>query len=242
MADYYTTLQVPKNACQADIKKAYRKLALKWHPDKNPRNADEANKRFREISEAYEVLSDDKKRKIYDRYGREGLMGHHDKRQRRSGSDFNIFEGFPFTFRDPEDVFKEFFGGFSFGDLFKEFDADFEEVGPSWHQQTGRRSSHTNRNRDISQTPFGLGIFDDLLSNNNGAFSSFSTYKSTISGSNGANNVNSVSTTTATKIINGKKITTKRINENGKETIYSYENDVLVSKCINGVPQSIDYR
>lgn len=60
MVDYYKVLEVNKNATTADIKKAYRKLALKWHPDKNPENQDEANRKFKEISEAYEILSDGK--------------------------------------------------------------------------------------------------------------------------------------------------------------------------------------
>lgn len=64
MVDYYKILEVSRSATVADIKKAYRRLALKWHPDKNPDNQDEANKKFKEISEAYEVLSDEKKRKV----------------------------------------------------------------------------------------------------------------------------------------------------------------------------------
>lgn len=109
----------------------YRKLALRWHPDKNPDNQQEATVKFRELSEAYEVLIDDKKRKIYDQYGKEGLLnagrssgtGHHRSRggDAHHGAAFAGFDsffgapfgfGFPgpgFAFRDPEEVFKEFF-------------------------------------------------------------------------------------------------------------------------------------
>ncbi|KAG5187864.1 heat shock protein 40 like protein [Tribonema minus] len=71
--DFYKTLGVKKNASEKDIKKAYRKMAIKWHPDKNPDNQEKASKKFAEIAAAYEVLSDADKRKIYDQYGEEGL-------------------------------------------------------------------------------------------------------------------------------------------------------------------------
>jgi len=70
--DYYQILGCPKSADEAALKKAYRKLAVKWHPDKNPGN-EEATKNFQKISEAYAVLSDDKKRKVYDQYGLDGV-------------------------------------------------------------------------------------------------------------------------------------------------------------------------
>lgn len=68
--DYYKTLGISKGATEEDIKKAYKKQALKWHPDKN--KSPSAEDKFKEIAEAYEVLSDPKKRDIYDQYGEEG--------------------------------------------------------------------------------------------------------------------------------------------------------------------------
>ncbi len=74
MADYYETLEVQRDATPEEIKKAYRQKALKYHPDKNPGDK-EAESRFKEISEAYEVLSDEKKRQIYDRHGKDAVQG-----------------------------------------------------------------------------------------------------------------------------------------------------------------------
>lgn len=74
MTDYYAVLGITKGASQDEIKKAYRKGALKYHPDKNPGDS-AAEKKFKEISEAYEVLSDEKKRQIYDQYGADALKG-----------------------------------------------------------------------------------------------------------------------------------------------------------------------
>lgn len=74
MSDYYTVLGVGRTATQDEIKKAYRKNALKFHPDRNQGDAS-AEKKFKEISEAYEVLSDEKKRQIYDQYGADALRG-----------------------------------------------------------------------------------------------------------------------------------------------------------------------
>ncbi|XP_072820152.1 dnaJ homolog subfamily B member 6 isoform X3 [Vicugna pacos] len=106
MVDYYEVLGVQRHASAEDIKKAYRKLALKWHPDKNPENKEEAERKFKQVAEAYEVLSDAKKRDIYDRYGKEGLNG-----GGGGGSHFDSPFEFGFTFRNPEEVFREFFGG-----------------------------------------------------------------------------------------------------------------------------------
>ncbi|CAN1188011.1 DnaJ protein ERDJ3B [Linum perenne] len=91
---YYDVLQVTKGASDDQIKRAYRKLALKYHPDKNQGN-EEANKRFTEISNAYEVLSDAEKRKIYDAYGEEGIRQHTASGGGGGGMNIqNIFEQF----------------------------------------------------------------------------------------------------------------------------------------------------
>ncbi|KAF5890908.1 E3 ubiquitin-protein ligase TRIM39-like isoform X1, partial [Clarias magur] len=103
-------------ATKAEVLPWYRKLALKWHPDKNPDNKEEAERRFKEISEAYEVLSDEDKRSLYDRYGKDALSGGGG----RGGHYDNHFGGV-FTFRNPEDVFREFFGGRDpFADFFRD--------------------------------------------------------------------------------------------------------------------------
>ncbi len=72
--DYYETLGVSKNASEEEIKRAYRRMAMKYHPDKNPGNK-EAEAKFKECAEAYEVLSDAEKRRRYDQFGHEGLRG-----------------------------------------------------------------------------------------------------------------------------------------------------------------------
>ena len=73
--DYYEVLGVSKDASEADIKKAFRKLAVKYHPDKNRDNPEEAEKKFKEINEAYSILSDKTKRAQYDRFGPDAFQG-----------------------------------------------------------------------------------------------------------------------------------------------------------------------
>lgn len=95
--DYYDVLGLKKDCSGDDIKKAFRKLAVKHHPDKNPDNKEEATEKFKELSEAYEILSDEDKRKKYDKYGFEGA---------------NMKDSFSFAHAD--DIFKHFFGDYGF--------------------------------------------------------------------------------------------------------------------------------
>ncbi|KAJ4971402.1 hypothetical protein NE237_004501 [Protea cynaroides] len=118
--DYYKILQVDRSAKEDDLKKAYRKLAMKWHPDKNPKNKKEAEAKFKQISEAYDVLSDPQKRAVYDQYGEEGLKGQfpppgaggfsgmHDGAYAGTGGGGPTM--FRFNPRNADDIFSEFFG------------------------------------------------------------------------------------------------------------------------------------
>ena len=122
--DYYEVLGVNKNATDDEIKKAYRKLAKKYHPDANPDNKEEAEAKFKEVNEAYEVLSDPKKRQMYDQFGTVDPQGFGGgaggpfgggNYYSYSSSGFNGFNGFDgfADFGDLGDIFSSFFGGSS---------------------------------------------------------------------------------------------------------------------------------
>ncbi|XP_059583551.1 dnaJ homolog subfamily B member 2 isoform X2 [Alligator mississippiensis] len=208
MVEYYELLGIPRSASADDIKKAYRRAALRWHPDKNPEEKDFAERRFKEIAEAYEVLSDQQKRDVYDRYGKEGLMG---AGAGGPQADVGVPE-FPFTFRSAYDVFREFFGG---RDPFAEF---FDDVLPF------------SEMRGPSSRPPGPGHFFS-------PFPASSDFFSSSFGSDAGVGFRSVSTSTT--FVNGRRITTKRIVENGQERVEVEEDGELKSIHINGVPDDL---
>jgi curved DNA-binding protein len=108
MSDYYKILEVDKNASEADIKKSYRKLALKYHPDRNPGDK-AAEDKFKKISEAYAVLSDTQKKKQYDTFGDSRFHQQYSQEDIFRGADFgNIFKDAGF---DASDIFGRIFGG-----------------------------------------------------------------------------------------------------------------------------------
>jgi len=304
MVGYYSLLNVDKGAAAADIKKAYRKLALKWHPDKNPNNPEDATKRFKEISEAYEVLSDEKKRRLYDKYGKEGLAesgssggggggggGSREYRHRSregqweefGGDDIHV-HGFPhFAFRDPFDIFREFFGGADpFEEMLGGHHDPFESHDPfgglmggpfgmmAGHPSTSRHGGHhrhggglvirhARRQNPMALSPFGNmggfglglpgfgmglggGILEDAFGGGGGlGGSSVQSFSSSFGnlGGMGGGGMHMRSSSTSTMIVNGKKVTTKKVMDNGMETVSTYENDVLKSKTVNGVPQAL---
>lgn len=227
MSEYYNILEVPKSASEQDIKKAYRKLALKWHPDKNPDNKEEAEEKFKLISEAYDVLSDKEKRRIYDKYGKEGLAGGGGGRPSAGG-----FGGFhTFHFRDPDEIFREFFQHDS--SIFEEF----------FGNNRNRHQSRMRPRDPFAQAGFppSFGFsssfgFSDGFGNDPFGSNSFSSFQS-FGGSGFGGGGNFKSTSTSTKVVNGKTITTKKTVENGKETVEEWEDNILKRRVVDGTPQ-----
>jgi len=219
---YYEVLGIPETATDSEIKKAYRKEALRWHPDKNQDRLEEANERFKLIAEAYEVLKDPEQRAIYNKYGDEGF-----KQRASGGADYGNGGFHEFHFSNPEDIFREFFGG---QDPFAAFFG-----GDSFGGSSSRRGSNSRRNDPFGGfSMFGNSFFDDddfFGGNGHQGFSSFSsssfggpgasTFTSFSSSSfGGSNNGNFVSTSQRTEIINGKKTIVKETRDgNGNTTV-----------------------
>lgn len=154
--DYYKVLEVPESASEDVIKKSYRKLAFKYHPDKNPGNKT-AEEKFKELSEAYYVLSDAKKRKEYDMFRKGGFAGGGRGRQQQysgaQGFDFDEFMG---AMRGG----KSNFGGFDLNDLFGDLFSGGRGGGQSgggrtFYYQTSGGRPQQNFDEDIEEQEFG---------------------------------------------------------------------------------------
>ncbi|MCQ2212459.1 MAG: molecular chaperone DnaJ [Bacteroidaceae bacterium] len=153
--DYYEVLGVEKNATDEQIKKAYRKLAVKYHPDRNPGDKD-AEEKFKEVAEAYDVLRDPQKRQRYDQFGPEGVNG---------AGGFGGFNG-----ASAEDIFSSIFGSFhGFSDIFGDgFDSGFGGGGggysrPRYRGNDLRRKVELDLNEIVNGTTKKFKIKKDVV-------------------------------------------------------------------------------
>lgn len=148
--DFYSVLGVERDATDAQLRKAYRKMAIKYHPDKNPGDEKEqAEAMFKEVARAYDVLSDAEKRQIYDKFGEEGLEG-------GAGGGGGGPEG---HFVDPHEMFSQFFQGFGQGNFGRRFQrgdpfGDFIN-GASFRRAAAQQQQHHG---GASNIPFGNGM------------------------------------------------------------------------------------
>jgi len=265
MTDFYEILEVEKTATDDEIKKSYRRLALKWHPDKNLTNKKQAEEKFKLISEAYEVLSDKDKRRKYDQLGRAGLSNGHSTNNYSSNGGYSRFsEDFlnrTFHFHNPFDIFEQFMSHFGMEDDFDKWTRHafhfgfgmnpFADLHRHHHHHFGNLNSSSSRHDPHRQQ---MALFDNFFSpmrmslfhhdpfgndfdrhhNNIGTISSFN-----VSFGNGTSRPLAKKTTKSTKIINGRRIVTTRVEENGQTVEIVEEDGEITSKKVNGILQSI---
>lgn len=228
--EYYDVLGIPKESSEDQIKKAYRRQALKWHPDKNPNNRQEAEDKFKEIGEAYSVLSDTNKRTAYDKYGFEGFEGRSQPKTSRyrkktyqnffeDDDDDDFFADFNFNhfdFSDAERLFREFFNG---RDPFADF-MDDDDLFPSFGfshrpkpkpEDSKARAKPQNSFNNFFNNDFpNIGNFnnDPFFTKNSNLSSTGKNYRSFKRSSTiGSTSGTSKSTQTITETCNGKTIT-----------------------------------
>jgi len=232
MADLYAVLEVSRTATEQEIKKAYKRLALKWHPDKNPDKKEEALLEFKKISEAYEVLSDGEKRRQYDLVGRADAQP---APTTFSSSHFhNPFELFRSMFGD------SYFGASSYDPFGDPFGSPFSSSPSTSAPWSGRRSTPMD---DFFSPPssmfrsgFGFGggysSFDNELSE---GMTSTSRTTQVING-------RKVSTESSTQVKAGKKTTITKTTRDGRMSVTEEVVDVgsgqTVSLTVDGVPRA----
>jgi len=260
---YYETLEIPKDASPTTIKKAYRRLALKYHPDKNRDDpSGTTTEKFRTVSEAYEVLSDETQKREYDRALRNGMSGggggggtgygggttgdwqNQWERNRRSNSHF--------TQRDPFAQFNDLFQNDPF---FREASEGLEDLFTQKFEQQGQRQQQTqqgsnrqqpNNNNKKSKQGWGswlidkMGIDVQMSSTTVGRDGQRST--STFSQqSNRRSHTSSTYTSKSTRTVveNGKRVTIQSMEKDGNKIEEKYVGRTLVGRSINGVEEQV---
>ncbi|CAF0767641.1 unnamed protein product [Rotaria sp. Silwood1] len=252
MTDFYEILEIEKTATDDEVKKAYRRLALKWHPDKNLSSKKQAEEKFKLISEAYEVLSDKDKRRKYDQLGRAGLSNGHGSSAYSSNGGYSRFsEDFlnrTFHFHNPFDIFEQFMSHFGVDDDFGFGMNPFGDLHSRLHRFGNQSSSSSRRDPHRQQmalfdnmfSPMRMSLFDhNLFDHDFGGHHTGSISSVNFSFGSGNSRPVSKKTTKSTKIMNGRRIVTTRVEENGQTTETVEEDGRITSKKVNGVLQAI---
>lgn len=248
MVTYYEILELTPTANEADIRKSYKRLSLKWHPDKN-HNSPEATNKFKQISEAYQILSDDLRRQTYDKKLRHEAhrRNHHHHHHRRTKSSStptaahaaDPFASTPFfTFKSAHDIFRGFFKD---DDWFKSTDLRSKHFGQNIVGES-RRAAASNHKGPRNFMSFMWDPFTEINVNDrvaagakvsSGGGGGGGTNIGTGGGGGGGVDVKRRGTYTQTTFgKDGQQTTTKIIIDNNIQTTYRYEKNELVSKTV----------
>jgi len=262
---HYDVLQISQDATLTDVKKAYRKLAVQTHPDRNLDNVEEATIRFREVSEAYEILSDEKARKDYDRIlkygGGESSSGGYRSGNTGGGGGVKFNWSSPpggagggsrrtrseFKHRDPFAQFNDVFQNDPFfASAFKSMDDLFDKTFASEASKT--------TNKDV-QNSGGVGFWSFLtnwLPDIKVETKTTTTINGKTSHSQSSRNIGGgrrqrrttsggyTSRSTRTTVENGRRVTVQSLEKDGNKIEERYVGDVLIERKINGAKQNID--
>lgn len=242
---YYDVLGLEPDCTLKDIKKAYRKLALLFHPDRVKENKEESTVKFREVSEAYEVLSDENSRAEYDR-----SLKYNNGRKQQSNN-YQYHNEFKSRFRHNRDPFSQFNDLFQndpfFSEAFEDMEKIFEDISKTFHENDKNRNA---RKSVESKRGFGGWLLDkavDMLgvdlqvsttsTTDKGTTFSHTSYGGSSSYSSGGTYT---SKSTRTIIENGRRITVQTLEKNGIKIEERYEGENLVQRLIDGIPQNIE--
>lgn len=234
--NYYEVLGVPKDGSDEMIREAYKKLALKWHPDKNLDNKIEATEKFREISQAYQVLSDRQKRLMYDRGERR--FGHADNFDDFMGSEDFFDMIFARLFQRDID-FRQFFF-FRYAHSYDDDDDEDSDYGHS-KSRSNQRNCNGSQRENMSSNGRNRPQPENVSSNERNR--SRAEYGPTNGRQRRSQNAAKAKEQeqpkreprTTTRVVNGKKWITKTYYEKGSEIIERYEDGDIISKRVNGV-------